>query len=120
MSNYAKNKQLAITMDTTPTVTDQAGANDTDINVIVRRYGSTGMVPGAPTPPMGGDFTELPEDLRGFIETSRDLNRRMEKLPPQLRDLNINQLLALTPDEVANKLTPPAPPPDNKPTDKPA
>lgn len=105
--NYAKNKLAAITKDDTPTLTDQSQAKATDINVIVKSFKVTGRVPGSDTPPIAGDFTALPTDLRGMIETSRELQKRRRSLPPQLRELPIEELLSLTPDKLTNILTPP-------------
>lgn len=97
--------------DKSPTLTDQSQAAETDINVIVKRYGVHGQAPGTTREPMYGDFTGLPTDLRGFIETGRALEEHRERLPEKLRDMPITELLALTPEELTNILTPPAPPP---------
>lgn len=97
-----------------PTLTDQSQANDTDINVIVKRYGIHGQLPGAATPPMFGDFTQLPTDLRAMIEMARSLEERRADLPQQLREMPIEHILALQPDELTAILTPPALPPDSK------
>lgn len=111
MSNYAKNKAAARTRNTEPTMTDQSQARETDINVIVSRYGVSGQLPASGQEPMYGDFSNMPEDLRGFIEVSRTLNDHYRNLPPELRQMGLEELLALTPEELTNKLTPPAIPP---------
>lgn len=111
MSVYAKNKQRSRTVNTRPTATDQSQAKDTDINIIVGKFGITGRVPGATTPPMGGDFTNLPGDLREMIETSRDMRRRRALLPKELQEIPVDKLLTMTPDEITAILKPPAPTP---------
>lgn len=98
---YLANKARAETINTQPSATDQSQAEDTDVNVIVARYATTGQAPGAgksPLPP--ADYTGMPRDLREMIETARSLKRHMEALPPQLRNLGPEQLLALTPEQL--------------------
>lgn len=115
MSYYYENRKRAQTVNTDPTMTDQAGAHDTDINVIVKTFRRTGMVPGAQQPPMVGmDFTQLPTDLRGFIETANTLNQLRNKLPEQFRGMDLAELMALTPADIQTKLQPPAPTPAPK------
>lgn len=110
MSYYEKNRLRARTRNTEPTLTDQAGARDTDINVIVKTFTRTGMVPsGQGKPLVGLDFTQLPQDLRGFIETANSLNQIKNRLPAELRSMDIAELMALTPEQLRNKLTPPTP-----------
>lgn len=120
MSYYYANKERSRTKNTKPTLTDQAGAKDTDINVIVSRFTKTGTVPGTKTAPMSGDFTQLPRDLAEFIQTSRNLQTLTRKLPKELQDMKIEDMLALTPEQLKEKLAPPPapPPPDNKDGDK--
>lgn len=109
MSNYAANKIASQTRNNgKPSLTDQSQARDTDINVIVGRYLKTGAAPGAPVAPINGDFTELPQDLRGFIETSRTIHKHRHQLPEKLRNMPVDELMRLTPDALANILKPPA------------
>jgi hypothetical protein len=91
-----------------PTLTDQSQANDTNINVIVKRYGVHAQAPGGSTPPIYGDFTGLPTDLRGMIETARTINEQRERLPKALQDMPIEELLSLTNEQLTTILTPPA------------
>lgn len=123
--SYRKNKIAAIYNDSTPTMTDQSAARETDINVIVPRFlaaGGTGM--GTSSQPMYIDTTNLPTDLRGFIEASNTMEEYRAKLPPELRHMATEELLALTPEEIKTKLTPPVPKtgpeaiPANVPNDK--
>lgn len=120
MSNYARNKARAITRNTEPTLTEQSMAKDTDINVIVGRFRITGRVPGAQGQPMSGDFTQMPDDLRGYIEAAKGMKKHWNGLPEKLRNLPMDKLLALTPTELTNILTPPAQPPAQPPAKEPA
>lgn len=106
--SYAENKRRARTKTTTETLTDQSAAYETDRNVIVTRYMVHGQAPGALKQPMYGDFSQLPTDLRGFIEQARSIKRLRNKLPEQLRNIDTDALLRLTPDELKKILTPPA------------
>lgn len=102
------------TRNTEPTMTDQSGADDTDINLIVKRYGVFGTVPGTNRPPVYGDFADLPHDLRERIELIRSIPELQGGLPKELSGMQLGELLSLTPDELTAKLTPPAPPPEPK------
>lgn len=118
-SVYRKNKARAIYNNADPTATDQSQAHETDINVIVQKYGIAGQVSGNPNPGQYLDATSLPEDLRGFIEMGRTLEDRRAELPEEIRDMPIEQILSLRDDDIARILTPPdAPAPDDKKEDK--
>lgn len=106
---YQLNKLNSRTVTKSPTLTDQSQARETDINVIVRRMGISGQAPRAAGKPMYGDFTQFPQDLRDFIETARGIETHRRKLPEALRDLSTEEILALTPEQLTNKLTPPQP-----------
>lgn len=111
MSVYAKTKARSKVFTHTATLTDQSQAKDTDINVIVRKFKITGRVPGADTPPISGDFSEIPTDLREMIERARDVKNLRRNLPKGLAELPIEELLTKTPAEIAAILKPPAPEP---------
>jgi len=106
---YQKNRLRAQTVNTEPTMTEQSGAAATDINLIVKSFKVTGRVPGATTAPIAGDFTGLPQDLRGMIETSRSIKAKRGNLPKALREMPIEELLTLTTDKLAAILAPPTP-----------
>lgn len=110
MSNWKKMKALAITYNTDASLTDQSQARETDINVIVSKMGITGMVPGNPQQPLYGDWTAFPRDLREYIETARTIDSLKEKLPPQLKGKSIEEILAYTPEQMAELLKPANPP----------
>lgn len=94
--------------DVGETMTDQSQAHDTDINVIVKRYGVFGQAPGIDKEPIYGDFSDLPTDLRGFIEMGRTLDDERARLPEPLREMSMEELFALTPEKLTEILTPPA------------
>lgn len=107
---YQENKARAKTKNTEPTMTDQSAARETDINVIVQRYAVHGTMPGSAQQPISGDFTELPTDLRAMIEKTREVADLRKKLPKELRSMTMPELMALTPEQLKNKLTPPEAP----------
>lgn len=115
--SYRENKQKAIYINDEPTMTDQSQGHETDINVIVGKYGINGTAAGATGQPMYADWTEFPNDLRDWIETGRRIDSIRDQLPEPLREMPIEQILALQPDELTNILKPPvAPaPPDGPP-----
>lgn len=107
MKPWKERRKIGATTNNMPTETDQSSANSTDLNVIIRQFAITGRAPGAPTEPLYGDFTNLPTDLRGYIEESRNIHKIRRNLPEQLRNLPIEQLLTLTPQQLTTILTPP-------------
>lgn len=79
-------------------ITQQSGRDDADINVIVDRVGRGALPPiGRQLPPMYGDFTEVPTDLREalvlikraetlFMSLDPFVRRRFENDPMQMLD----------------------------------
>lgn len=108
-TNYHRNKEAAIYRNEDPSMTDQSAARDTDINIIVASFLVHGQAPGTTAQAMYEDFSELPEDLRGYIERGKELDEHRMKLPKEIRDLPIEDLLALTPETLREKLTPAKP-----------
>lgn len=110
-SRYRENKRNAITINTDPTMTDQSAEKDTDINIIVNHMIRTGEQGNAAVQPQQyADMTQFPKDLRGMIDMARSLKEHMKRLPPNLQNLGPEQLLALTPQQLHNILTPPEQP----------
>lgn len=114
MSNYKRNKLKARFFNTEPSATDQSQANDTDVNVIVKRYAITGTAPGAAHEPMYEDFTSIPGNLRDMIEQTRSVAKLRRTLPAPLREMPVDELLALKPEDIQRILKP-----ADKPADKP-
>lgn len=111
--SYAYNKERAKFKNTTPSMTDQSLAKETDMNVIVSRFQTTGMVRGAPNQPISGDFSRLPNNLRDLIHMGKRLTKLRLSLPKELENLSNEELMALTPEQLRVKLTPPAKQPDH-------
>lgn len=111
-------RAAARTINNEPTETEQSSASETDLNVILKRYLQSGTVTGHGKEPMYEDWTEYPEDLRGFIEHARSAAKLRKQLPKELQGYSLEDLVKLTPDELTRILTPPAPPPD-KPAEPP-
>lgn len=107
---YAFNKANSRTTNKRPTLTDQSAAKDTDRNVIVKKFMMHGQVPGGTKKPIFADFTHMPRSLQGFLAMAQSVPRLQERLPKELRDLTLNALLALTPEELQAKLKKPEPP----------
>lgn len=112
-SRYKENKAAAVTFNTEPTKTDQSLAANTDINIIVTQFLRTGQV-AHQQEPIYGDFTELPEDLRGMIELGRSIKSHKDALPPQLKGIPLEELVNMTNEQINDKLKP-----ADKPADKP-
>lgn len=112
-------KAKLATDDQTPTMTDQSGAEDTDVNVIVKRYGVYGTMPqGTANPQYGQDLSEIPTDLATAIETVRGLEALKNKLPEGLKKLTIDQLMTYTPEAIT-RLAQPETKPEHKAETKP-
>lgn len=120
MRTHEALRTAARTINTDPTLTDQSQAKETDINVIVGRYGIGNTMPGHNKQGIYGDFTNLPTDLRGYIDTARELEKIRGRLPPQLRDKPTEELMALKPEDIKKILTPePTPAPTPAPQEPP-
>lgn len=113
---YQKNRLRAQFKNTEPTKTDQAAAKSTDINVLVGQFRVGGQVLGHGGVPMYEDFTQLPVGLRDMIEYTRNLRHIRAQLPEQLREMPLDELLALNPQQLRDILTP-APTPTPTPTE---
>lgn len=105
-NRYLAAKKKAVFINTEPSLTEQSLANETDINVIISRFAVSGTVPGAAGEPIYADFTQLPTDLRGFLETAQRLDQLRSSLPPALRSKPVEELLTLTPEQLKTILTP--------------
>lgn len=118
-SRYLARKISLATSDATPTMADQSGADDTDINVIVKRYGVYGTVPqGKAQPLYGQDFSELPDNLREAMDLVRGLGDLKKQLPEGLESLTLEELITYSPEAIANIVNP-KPKPEEKPETKP-
>lgn len=100
------NKARGRTVNTRPTKTDQAGARETDLNIIVSRFLTTGTVPGHAGTPLNGDFTNLPRDYRDMIHQARSIERLRGQLPKELANLTISDLVEMSDDALVGYLKP--------------
>lgn len=118
MSNYKANKAKAIHFNNEPTMTDQSQAEQTDINIIVTQFIRTGQAPSGAAQPIYGDFSELPEDLRGFIEMGRSMNGLIQQLPAELQGIPVHELVRMTNEQITAILNPPDTQSDDKKDEK--
>lgn len=105
MRTLAERRTAARFINTEPTMTDQSAAAQTDLNIIMTQFLKSGTSPST-SQPVYGDFSELPTNLRDAIEQARSVSRIRSQLPPQLRDMPVEEILALTPEQIAAILTP--------------
>lgn len=108
--NWMTNKIRAMTNTKLPTRTDQAGARETDVNVIVKNFTVHGQLPKGSAEPMYADFTLLPKDLRGFIDMGRGLKDTAAQLPDALKSIPLEQLIGMSDQDLAARLKPAKPP----------
>jgi phage internal scaffolding protein len=64
--------------------TIQSQAEDTDINVIMKKYASTGMFPQVQMPPTYGDFEGI-EDYQTALHVVMDAQKAFAALPADVR-----------------------------------
>lgn len=108
---YIANKLNAVHNNDQPSMADQSQAKDTDINVIIGRFGVGRLAQGNGKVPMYEDFSDLPRDLRGYIEQARGLDDLRERLPETLKTQRLEDLLQLTPQQIHGLLFPETPAP---------
>lgn len=73
------------TINEEPSMTQQADAEDSDINVIMRKYNASGMVPGVLQPGIYGDFSNV-GDYKTAVERVNAANEAFMALPADVRD----------------------------------
>ena len=109
--NHEERRAKGRTYNDGKSLTDQSQADDTNINVILRKYGVTGVARGVAGQPQYLDHSQFPRDLREAIDFTRKAQALRETLPEQLRGKPLEELSALTMEQLNNILVPPAPPP---------
>lgn len=72
-------------IETMPSMTQQHHKDDTDINVIVRRFGITGQLPQNFKAPLEGDFTNI-TDYTSAVRLVQEAGDAFAKLPAVQRD----------------------------------
>lgn len=108
--SYRINKERAKFRTTKPSKTDQSAAKDTDVNVIMKQYNITGMIAGSKIQPQFGDYTQA-RDLKGMLDLQRNLRTNHASLHAKLQELPLDELFALTEQQITDILAPPAQPP---------
>lgn len=107
------NQHKGRTVNNEPTLTDQSAVAQTDINIIVNQFLRTGQQPQG-QPKHYADFTQLPNDLRSFIEMGRSIAEHRANLPDQLREIPVEDLVQMTDEQINAMLKPPETPADDK------
>lgn len=72
-----------------PSLAQQHQAEDADINVIVRRFGITGVIPQGFVVPQYADYPEV-FDFRQAQEALRDASQRFMEVPAEIRGRFLN------------------------------
>lgn len=109
IATHEELRAKARTVNNEPTQTEQSDANETDLNIILKRYAQSGTVQSHGKDPMYMDWTQYPEDLRGFLEAKRDMEKARLELPKELRDIPTEELIYMTPEAINAKLPKPKP-----------
>lgn len=73
------------TVNTEDSMTQESSNDDTDINVIMKRYGQTGQVPGVLQEGIYGDFTQV-QDYRTALELVRQADTAFAEVPAEVRN----------------------------------
>lgn len=77
-------RETGVRCDGSPRRTIQSAKDETDINVIVKRFGVSGQAPGASRMPAYGDFTGV-SDFRTAQEYVRAAQESFNALPSHVR-----------------------------------
>jgi len=72
------------TFNNEESMTQQSDAADCDINVIMKKYGATGMLPQVQMQAMQGDFSEA-DDFRSVQEKIKAANDAFAAVPAHIR-----------------------------------
>jgi len=86
-SLYTHNRERSkafSTVNTEESMTQQSDAADTDINIIMKKYGASGQLPQVQVAPLFGDFTTA-LDFREMQEKIREGKNAFEELPVDVR-----------------------------------
>lgn len=84
LNNYPK-RDTGITFDEKNDMTDQSYKNSSDINVIMKQYEKTGLLPQQThIEPKFGDFSNTPDLIEAFNIANRAVEA-FDSLPPDIR-----------------------------------
>lgn len=81
---YSKRLDIFATVNDEPSLTQASDAEDADINVIMARYGQTGLLPAINIQALTGDFSNV-VDFREAQERIKEANDEFAKVPADLR-----------------------------------
>jgi len=109
--NHEQRRAKGRTNGSSVSLTDQSQADDTNINVILKKYGVTGVARGVAGAPQYLDHSQLPRDLREAFDLTRRAEDMRKNLPEGLRNKTVEELNKLTMEELNTILHPPAPSP---------
>lgn len=107
---------LGVTINKEPDMTQQSDLPETDINVIMKRYGATGQIPQVSAQPSYGDFSII-TDYRSALDAIRHADEQFSEVPAEVRarfDNDASKFIefAQNPDNIEQmrkwKLAPPA------------
>lgn len=73
-----------VTINNEPSMTQEADANETDINVIMAKYQKTGQLPRQLMEPLFGDFTQ-PIDYAQAVTAIRSAEEAFLEIPAKIR-----------------------------------
>lgn len=80
-------KRIAVQLEFNfPSLTEQHHKDDCDINVVLRRYMKTGVLPEAARGGVYGDFTASASDFREAMNVITEARERFEALPSEVRE----------------------------------
>lgn len=82
-TSYGKKRIQVITINDEPSMTQQAFAEDCDVNIILDRYMKTGELP-KPRQGIYADVSEVP-DLTQAIQTVQTAQKAFDDLPSKVR-----------------------------------
>lgn len=82
--DLAEASDESATVNLLPSLTVQDDLMDSDINVIVARFGLTGHLPNNVRVPQYGDFTGV-TDYQSAVQAVRDADSAFLELPPDIR-----------------------------------
>jgi hypothetical protein len=90
LNDFVKgNGESFVTVTVGPSLTRQEFAEECDINTIMKRYDAAGGLNGlglAPgVEPRYVDFSEMPQDLMGFMQMQHEAEAAFMQLPAQVR-----------------------------------
>lgn len=102
---YAENKARSKIITIGETMADQAGAEATDINVIVKKMAATGSMPTSTKQPFYADMSELPNNLRDMLEMGKQVDNHRAQLPKALQHLTTGELINTDPKQLQRMIS---------------